>query len=134
DSSLWSAQPSTHGGHVTTDLQLNQYVDAALCNGPKNVLLFLQEKLSIEDFTAFGGVYGNKQDSVFPNLENIMESSPSSLVLPAVDWYAANILPTYLKEKLGVSPLHVDPSTLLELRLDANIPSLLIVSLPYTSR
>ncbi|XP_071981043.1 V-type proton ATPase subunit S1 [Engystomops pustulosus] len=133
ESSLWSAQPSTHGGHVTTDLQLNQYVDAALCNGPKNVLLFLQEKLSIEDFTAFGGVYGNKQDSVFPNLENIMESSPSSLVLPAVDWYAANILPTYLKEKLGVSPLHVDPSTLLELRLDANIPSLLIVSLPYTS-
>ncbi|KAM3911547.1 V-type proton ATPase subunit S1 [Leptodactylus fuscus] len=133
ESSLWSSQPSTYAGHVTTDLQLGQYLDAALSNGPRNVLLFLQEKLSIEDFTAFGGVYGNKQDSAFPNLENIMESSPSSLVLPAVDWYAANILPTYLKEKLGVSPLHVDQSTLLELRLNESIPSLLIVRLPYVN-
>lgn len=63
-----------------------------------------------------------------------MESSPSSLVLPSVDWYAANILPTYLKEKLGVSPLHVDQSTLLELRLNKSIPSLLVVRLPYASR
>ncbi|XP_056395695.1 V-type proton ATPase subunit S1 [Hyla sarda] len=133
ESSLWTSQPSAHGGHVTTDLQLGQYLDAALSNGPRNVLLFLQEKLSIEDFTAFGGVYGNKQDNVFPNLENIMESSPSSLVLPAVDWYAANILPTYLKEKLGVSPLHVDQSTLLELRLNETIPSLLVVRLPYAN-
>ncbi|XP_066436559.1 V-type proton ATPase subunit S1 [Eleutherodactylus coqui] len=132
-SSLWSSQPGTHGGHVTTDLQLGQYLDAALGSGPRNVLLFLQEKLSIEDFTAFGGVYGNKQDSAFPNLENIMESSPSSLVLPAVDWYAANILPTYLKEKLDVSPLHVDQSTLLELRLNESIPSLLVVRLPYSN-
>ncbi|CAJ0930752.1 unnamed protein product [Ranitomeya imitator] len=132
-SSLWSAQPSTHGGHVTTDLQLGQYLDSALSSGPKNFLLFLQEKLSVEDFTAFGGVYGNKQDSAFPNLENIMESSPSSLVLPSVDWYATNILPTYLKEKLGVSPLHVDQTTLLELRLNETIPSLLIVRLPYAN-
>ncbi|XP_069604027.1 V-type proton ATPase subunit S1 [Ranitomeya imitator] len=133
ESSLWSAQPSTHGGHVTTDLQLGQYLDSALSSGPKNFLLFLQEKLSVEDFTAFGGVYGNKQDSAFPNLENIMESSPSSLVLPSVDWYATNILPTYLKEKLGVSPLHVDQTTLLELRLNETIPSLLIVRLPYAN-
>lgn len=70
----------------------------------------------------------------FSNSQSIMESSPSSLVLPSVDWYAANILPTYLKEKLGVSPLHVDQSTLLELRLNESIPSLLVVRLPYASR
>ncbi|KAM9326794.1 V-type proton ATPase subunit S1 [Gastrophryne carolinensis] len=133
ESSLWTDQPSMHGGHVTNDRQLGQYLDAALNSGPRNVLLFLQERLSIEDFTAFGGVYGNKQDSAFPNLESIMGSSPSSLVLPSVDWYAANILPTYLKEKLGVSPLHVDQSTLLELRLNKSIPSLLVVQLPYSS-
>lgn len=133
ESSLWNNEPGTHGGHVTTDRQLDQYLDSALNSGPRNVLLFLQDKLSIEDFTAFGGVYGNKQDSAFPNLESIMESSPSSLVLPSVDWYAANILPTYLKEKLGVSPLHVDQSTLLELRLNESIPSLLVVRLPYAS-
>ncbi|CAI9534995.1 unnamed protein product [Staurois parvus] len=133
ESSLWNDEPNTHGGHVTSDRQLGQYLDSALNSGPRNVLLFLQDKLSIEDFTAFGGVYGNKQDNAFPNLESIMESSPSSLVLPSVDWYAANILLTYLKEKLGVSPLHVDQSTLLELRLNESIPSLLVVRLPYAS-
>ncbi|XP_053329113.1 V-type proton ATPase subunit S1 [Spea bombifrons] len=133
ESSVWMSQPSAQSGHVATDVQLGQYLEPALLSGPKNVLLFLQEKLSVEDFTAFGGVYGNKQDSAFPNLESIMESSPSSLVLPAVDWYAANILPTYLKEKLGASPLHVDQSTLLELKLNESIPSLLVVSLPYAS-
>ncbi|KAM4696737.1 V-type proton ATPase subunit S1 isoform 2-T2 [Rhinophrynus dorsalis] len=132
-SSLWNSQLGVYSGHVTTDIQLGQYLDPALVGGPQNVLLFLQEKLSIEDFTAFGGVYGNKQDSVFPNLESIMESSPSSLVLPAVDWYAANILPTYLKEKLNASPLHVDQSTLLELKLNESVPSLLVVRLPYAS-
>ncbi|NP_001081716.1 ATPase, H+ transporting, lysosomal accessory protein 1, gene 2 S homeolog precursor [Xenopus laevis] len=133
ETSLWNFQPSIHSGHITTDIQLGHYLDPALMKGPRNILLFLQDKLSIEDFTAFGGVYGNKQDSAFPNLQSIVESSPSSLVLPAVDWYAANILPTYLKEKLGVSPLHVDQSTLLELKLNESVPSLLVVRLPYAS-
>ncbi|OCT66803.1 V-type proton ATPase subunit S1 [Xenopus laevis] len=133
ESSLWNLQTGIHNGHITTDIQLGHYLEPALMKGPKNILLFLQDKLSIEDFTAFGGVYGNKQDSAFPNLQSIVESSPSSLVLPAVDWYAANILPTYLKEKLGVSPLHVDQSTLLELKLNESVPSLLVVRLPYAS-
>lgn len=68
------------------------------------MLLFLQDKLSIEDFTAYGGVFGNKQDSAFSNLENALDLAPSSLVLPAVDWYAISTLTTYLQEKLGASP------------------------------
>ncbi|KAB0404295.1 hypothetical protein E2I00_008582, partial [Balaenoptera physalus] len=63
--------------------------------------------LSIEDFTAYGGVFGNKQDSAFSNLENALDLAPSSLVLPAVDWYAVSTLTTYLQEKLGASPLHL---------------------------
>ncbi|KAG8447281.1 hypothetical protein GDO86_014665 [Hymenochirus boettgeri] len=133
ESSMWTSQPSINSGHVLTDIQLGHYLGPALQKGPRNILLFLQEKLSIEDFTAFGGVYGNKQDSAFPNLESIMESSPSSLVLPAVDWYAANILQTYLKEELKVSILHVDPSTLLELKLNESVPSVLVIRLPYAS-
>ncbi|XP_069065599.1 V-type proton ATPase subunit S1 [Pleurodeles waltl] len=133
DGSLSNSIGDPHEGHVTTDSQLNSLLDPALTSGPKNVLLFLQEKLSIEDFTAYGGVFGNKQDSAFPNLENALQTSPSSLVLPSVDWYAANTLPTYLKEKLGASPLHVDPSTLQELKLNKSIPSLLVVNLPYSS-
>ncbi|NP_001123842.1 V-type proton ATPase subunit S1 precursor [Xenopus tropicalis] len=133
ESSVWNSQPSIHSGHIATDTELQRYLGPALTKGPRNLLLFFQDKLSIEDFTAFAGVYGNKQDSAFPNLQSIVESSPSSLVLPSVDWYAANMLPTYLKERLGVSPLHVDQSTLMELKLNETVPSLLVVRLPYGS-
>ncbi|XP_038603658.1 V-type proton ATPase subunit S1 [Tachyglossus aculeatus] len=132
-SSLWVPLTNVHEGHITTDSQLASYLDPALEKGPHNVLLFLQEKLSVEDFTAYGGVFGNKQDSAFPNLENALESAASSLVLPSVDWYAASTLTSYLREKLGVSPLHVDQGTLQELKLNASLPSLLLIRLPYTT-
>nr|KAF6359492.1 ATPase H+ transporting accessory protein 1 [Myotis myotis] len=107
DRDLWAPAADTHEGHITSDMQLSTYLDPALELGPRNVLLFLQDKLSIEDFTAYGGVFGNKQDSTFSNLENALDLAPSSLVLPAVDWYAVSTLTTYLQEKLGASPLHV---------------------------
>ncbi|XP_032702161.1 V-type proton ATPase subunit S1 [Lontra canadensis] len=133
DRDLWGPAANTHEGHITSDLQLSTYLDPALELGPRNVLLFLQDKLSIEDFTAYGGVFGNKQDSAFSNLENALDLAPSSLVLPAVDWYAASTLSTYLQEKLGASPLHVDLATLRELKLNASLPALLLIRLPYTS-
>uniref|UniRef100_A0A8C6RUR8 ATPase, H+ transporting, lysosomal accessory protein 1 n=1 Tax=Nannospalax galili TaxID=1026970 RepID=A0A8C6RUR8_NANGA len=107
DRDLWAPVADTHEGHITSDMQLSTYLDPALELGPRNVLLFLQDKLSIEDFTAYGGVFGNKQDSAFSNLENALDLAPSSLVLPAVDWYAVSTLTSYLQEKLGASPLHV---------------------------
>uniref|UniRef100_G3T2G2 ATPase H+ transporting accessory protein 1 n=1 Tax=Loxodonta africana TaxID=9785 RepID=G3T2G2_LOXAF len=133
DRDLWAPAADTHEGHVTSDLQLSTYLDPALELGPRNVLLFLQDKLSIEDFTAYGGVFGNKQDSAFSNLENALALAPSSLVLPAVDWYAVSTLTTYLQEKLGASPLHVDLATLRELKLNASLPALLLIRLPYTT-
>lgn len=33
------------------------------------LIVFLWIQLSKEDFTVFGGVFGNKQDSAFQNLE-----------------------------------------------------------------
>ncbi|XP_037007222.2 V-type proton ATPase subunit S1 [Artibeus jamaicensis] len=133
DRDLWAPATDTHEGHITNDLQLSTYLDPALELGPRNVLLFLQDKLSIEDFTAYGGVFGNKQDSTFSNLENALDLAPSSLVLPAVDWYAVSTLTTYLQEKLGASPLHVDLATLRELKLNASLPALLLIRLPYTA-
>nr|XP_033778662.1 V-type proton ATPase subunit S1 isoform X2 [Geotrypetes seraphini] len=130
--SLWNTVDAPHEGHVTTDFQLASYLDLALTSGPHNVLLFLQDKLSLEDFTAYGGVFSNKQDTAFPALESVLESSPSSLMLPSVEWYAASTLSACLKEKLGTSPLHIDQATLQELKLNGSIPSLLVVRLPYT--
>lgn len=69
-----------------------------------------------------------------PCLQNALNLAPSSLVLPAVDWYAVSTLTTYLQEKLGASPLHVDLATLRELKLNASLPALLLIRLPYTSR
>lgn len=66
--------------------------------------------------------------------KNALDLAPSSLVLPAVDWYAVSTLTTYLQEKLGASPLHVDLATLRELKLNASLPALLLIYLPYTAR
>lgn len=42
---LWGPAASTHEGHITSDMQLSTYLDPALELGPRNVLLFLQDKV-----------------------------------------------------------------------------------------
>ncbi|XP_051034298.1 V-type proton ATPase subunit S1 isoform X2 [Phodopus roborovskii] len=108
DRDLWAPMADRHEGHITSDMQLSTYLDPALELGPRNILLFLQDK-------------------------NALDMAPSSLVLPAVDWYAVSTLTTYLQEKLGASPLHVDLATLKELKLNASLPALLLIHLPYTA-
>lgn len=112
--------------------QVISYLNSALGSDPHTVLLFLQEKLSKDDFTMYGGVFGNKQDSAFPNLEAALQSS-SSVVLPAVSWTSASAITALQQEKLGVSPLLVDPDTLSHLQLNASGSNLLIISLPYNT-
>ncbi|XP_006625671.2 V-type proton ATPase subunit S1 [Lepisosteus oculatus] len=137
---IWSSQGSVLqsqtapvAGHIVSSSQLVSYLSSALTSSPHNVLLFLQDKLSVDDFTMHGGVFGNKQDNAFPNLESALESAPSSLVLPAVDWHASSAVPALLQEKLGISPLYLDPNTLSQLRLNDTISSLLVIRLPYST-
>ncbi|XP_074538578.1 ATPase H+ transporting accessory protein 1a [Halichoeres trimaculatus] len=118
-------------GHIVEQQQLSSYLEKALSDGPKNVVLFLQDKMSIEDFTMYGGAFGNKQDSVFPNLEGALRSSSSPLVLPAVSRPASNAVIGQLQEQLETSPLYLDPETLSQLRLNASSPALLVFRLPY---
>ncbi|XP_062456782.1 V-type proton ATPase subunit S1 [Rhea pennata] len=132
-SSLWPPLADSYEGHVVAEGQLRALLAPALERGPHNVLLFLQEKLSVEDFTAYGGVYGNKPDSAFPNLEGALGAAPSSLVLPAVAGGAAGALPRMLAQALGAAPLRVDGAALRQLRLNASLPALLLVRLPHTA-
>ncbi|XP_064359487.1 V-type proton ATPase subunit S1 [Dromaius novaehollandiae] len=132
-SSLWPPLADSYEGQVVTEGQLRALLAPALERGPHNVLLFLQEKLSVEDFTAYGGVYGNKPDSAFPNLEAALGGAPSSLVLPAVAGGAAGALPRMLAQALGAAPLRVDGAALRQLRLNASLPALLLVRLPHTA-
>uniref|UniRef100_A0A3B5BDM8 ATPase H+ transporting accessory protein 1 n=1 Tax=Stegastes partitus TaxID=144197 RepID=A0A3B5BDM8_9TELE len=125
----WQSPPTA--GHIVGQQQLASYLDKALDVGPRNVVLFLQDKMSIEDFTMYGGAFGNKQDSVFPNLEGALTSSSSPLVLPAVSWPASNAVIGQLQDQLETSPLYMDPETLSQLRLNASSPALLVFRLPY---
>ncbi|KAL3064661.1 hypothetical protein OYC64_000826 [Pagothenia borchgrevinki] len=128
--SVPSQSPPT-AGHIVGQQQLASYLEKALSVGPRNVVLFLQDKMSIEDFTMYGGAFGNKQDSVFPNLEGALRSSSSPLVLPAVSWPASNAVIGQLQDQLDTSPLYMDPETLSQLRLNASSPALLVFRLPY---
>ncbi|XP_078101656.1 ATPase H+ transporting accessory protein 1a [Sander vitreus] len=125
------AQSPPAAGHVVGPQQLSGYLQRALRAGPKNVVLFLQDKMSVEDFTLYGGAFGNKQDSVFPNLEDALMSSSSPLVLASVSWPASSAVIGQLQDQLETSPLYMDPETLSQLRLNASSPALLVFRLPY---
>ncbi|XP_045911134.1 V-type proton ATPase subunit S1-like [Micropterus dolomieu] len=133
---LWSSgslRPlaSPAAGHITSNDQLTTYLTSAFGSGPHTVLFFLQDKLSKDDFTVFGGVFGNKQDSAFPNLETALQSSSSSVTLPASEWSGSSAILSLLQEKLGVSPLLVDADTLSHLSVDTSVSNLLLINLPY---
>lgn len=125
------SQSPPSAGHIVGQQQLAAYLEKALNVGPRNIVLFLQDKMSIEDFTMYGGAFGNKQDSAFPNLESALMSSSSPLVLPAVSWPASNAVIGQLQDQLETSPLYMDPETLSQLRLNASSPALLVFRLPY---
>ncbi|XP_019966212.1 V-type proton ATPase subunit S1b [Paralichthys olivaceus] len=133
---LWSSDSlpplaSPAAGHITSNDQLSAYLAAALGSGPHTVLLFLQDKLSKDDFTVFGGVFGNKQDSVFHNLEAALQSSASSITVPALEWTGASSFPALFQETLGVSPVLVDAETLSHLTINTSVNNLLLINLPY---
>ncbi|XP_074537630.1 V-type proton ATPase subunit S1b [Halichoeres trimaculatus] len=133
---LWSsdglpALAPPAAGHIVSTDQLTAYLTSAFGSGPRTVLLFLQDKLSKDDFTVFGGVFGNKQDSAFQNLEAALQSSSSSVTLPAFEWSGISAIPALLQEELGVSPLLVDADTLPHLSINSSANNLLLFNLPY---
>lgn len=135
---MWSSErlpqlASPAAGHITSYEQLSAYLTSAFSSGSHTVLLFLQDKLSKDDFTVFGGAFGNKQDSAFKNLEAAIQSSSSSVTLPALEWTGSFDVAALLQEKLGVSPLLVDADTLSHLSIKTSVSNLLLINLPYCS-
>ncbi|CAM9124154.1 unnamed protein product, partial [Lampetra planeri] len=129
-------------GHIVGQQQLASYLEKTLNVGPRNVVLFLQDKMSIEDFTMYGGAFGNKQDSVYPNLEVssmahvcFLQCGSEVLLGPSgvtcCVLAASNAVIGQLQEHLETSPLYMDPETLSQLRLNASSPALLVFRLPY---
>ncbi|KAI5609080.1 ATPase, H+ transporting, lysosomal accessory protein 1b [Silurus asotus] len=119
-------------GEIVSGAKFESYLKSALTTSPHTVLLFLQDELSMDDFTAYGGVYGNKKDSVFVNLESALQASTPK-VLPSLDWTAAELVEEIFQQQLGVPALSVVPSELNQLHLNTAEPSLLLIRLPYTT-
>jgi hypothetical protein len=63
---LWAPVADTHEGHITSDMQLSTYLDPALELGPRNVLLFLQDKVRPPQ-PALSRSSGGKQTPPSPN-------------------------------------------------------------------
>ncbi|KAM4562618.1 V-type proton ATPase subunit S1-like [Odontesthes bonariensis] len=120
-------------GHITSNDELAAYLTSVFGSGSHTVLMFLQDKLSKDDFTVFGGVFGNKQESAFKNLEAALQSSSSSVTLPALEWAGLSAIPTLLHKTLGVPPLLVDADTLSHLSINTSVSNLLLINLPYCS-
>uniref|UniRef100_A0A3Q2DR27 ATPase H+ transporting accessory protein 1b n=1 Tax=Cyprinodon variegatus TaxID=28743 RepID=A0A3Q2DR27_CYPVA len=120
-------------GHIVSMKELSAALSPTFGSPSQTVLLFLQDKLSKDDFTRFGGVFGNKQEGVFRNLEAALQSSSSSRIFPAVEWTGESAIPALLQEKLSASPLLVDADTLEKLNLNTSVNNLLLINLPYCS-
>ncbi|KAL4655470.1 V-type proton ATPase subunit S1-like [Arapaima gigas] len=136
---MWSSagtpfpEASPAAGHIVSASQLSSYLWSALSSGPHTILLFQQEKLSIDDFTVFGGLYGNEEDGAFPNLKSALQASTSQLLLPSVSQLGSSSILQLLREQLLTNPLYVDPKSLADLHLNASEPALLVIQLSCSS-
>ncbi|NXY40759.1 VAS1 ATPase, partial [Ceuthmochares aereus] len=125
-----------HEGHVVSAQELTGLLQPVFSQNSRNLILFLQDTLSIEDFTYQSESCGNK--NLFQNqvnklsihfLQEILQSSPSSLVLPAVDCEAISYLLSFLQE-LGVENLtNITNLDVSQLEVNTSKPNFMIVQL-----
>ncbi|XP_041327385.1 V-type proton ATPase subunit S1 [Pyrgilauda ruficollis] len=130
--SQWNPATAVHGGQVVSAEELTALLQPLFTQNSRNLVLFLQDRLSIDDFTYFSESYGNKNP--FQNVQEILQSSPSSLVLPAVDCKATSSLLKVLQESGDWKLTNVTNLNVSQLEVNASHPNLLVVQLqPLTS-
>ncbi|NP_001165702.1 ATPase, H+ transporting, lysosomal accessory protein 1, gene 1 L homeolog precursor [Xenopus laevis] len=131
---LWSTErsilefkPTVHGGHVTSEHEFHRLLDPAINADQKTIILFLQETLGMEDFNYFSSFSGS--EDIFYNVKVLLNSSPSSLVLPAVNWKTIHHLPGYLKNQANWNLIRADALSLSSVELEKEKSNLIIVKL-----
>ncbi|XP_059347461.1 V-type proton ATPase subunit S1 [Ammospiza nelsoni] len=137
--SLW-APPALPAGRALSEPELQQLLEPGLRRGPRTVLLFLQDQLSVDDLTAFGAVFGNEPNGAFSKLRDALGSAGSTLSLPRVSGSAAAALPHTLQRALGApAPLSLPGGALGGLRnrtepteSGPGEPAVLLVGLPHS--
>ncbi|KAM7128050.1 LOW QUALITY PROTEIN: V-type proton ATPase subunit S1-like [Ciconia maguari] len=125
--SQWNPDTALHEGHIVSALELTLLLQPVFTQNSRNLILFLQDTLSIDDFTYFSESYGNKNP--FQNVQEILQSSPSSLVLPAVDCEATRYLLSFLQESGDWQLTNITNHDVSQLEVNTSKPNLLVVQL-----
>ncbi|KAM4902303.1 V-type proton ATPase subunit S1 [Sylvia borin] len=125
--SQWNPDTAVHEGQVVSAQELTVLLQPLFTQNSRTLVLFLQDRLSIDDFTYFSESYGNKNP--FQNVQEILQSSPSSLVLPAVDSKATRDLLSVLQESGDWKLINVTNLNISHLEVNASNPNLLVVQL-----
>ncbi|KAM4748882.1 V-type proton ATPase subunit S1-like [Rhinophrynus dorsalis] len=128
--SVWGFSPAESYGHITSRYELHKLLQPPMT--PINVVLFLQDTLSMDDFTYYSSASGT--ENPFQNIQEILNSSPSSLVLPAVDWKTIDNLPGYLRTQEDWNIISFDNLNMSFVELDKAKSNLIIVRLQSIPR
>ncbi|NWT45791.1 VAS1 ATPase, partial [Chroicocephalus maculipennis] len=125
-----------HEGHVVSAQELTVLLQPVFTQNSRNLILFLQDTLSVDDFTYLSESYGNKNpfqnqvNKLFINLlQEILQSSPSSLVLPAVDCKATRDLLSFLQASEDWKLTNVTDLDVSHLEVNTSKPNLVVVQL-----
>ncbi|KAF1475322.1 V-type proton ATPase subunit S1, partial [Eudyptes chrysocome] len=114
-----------HEGHVVSAQELTVLLQPVFTQNSRNLILFLQDTLSIDDFTYLSESYGNKN----PFQNEILQSSPSSLVLPAVDCEATRYLLSFLQESGDWKLTNITNLDVSQLEVNTSKPNFLVIQL-----
>ncbi|XP_032543103.1 V-type proton ATPase subunit S1 [Chiroxiphia lanceolata] len=125
--SQWNPDTAMHEGHVVSAQELTVLLQSLFTQNSRNLVLFLQDRLSVDDFTYFSESYGNKNP--FQNVQEILQSSPSSLFLPAVDCEATRYLLSFLQDSGDWKLTNVTNLNVSQLEVNASEGNLLVVQL-----
>ncbi|KAM6137734.1 LOW QUALITY PROTEIN: V-type proton ATPase subunit S1-like [Pterocles gutturalis] len=125
--SQWNPDTALHEGHVVSAQELTVLMQPVFTQNSRNLILFLQDTLSIDDFTYHSESYSNKNP--FQNVQEILQSSPSSLVLPAVDCEATTYLLRFLQESRDWKLTNITNLDVSQLEVNTSKPNLLVVQL-----
>ncbi|XP_075711169.1 V-type proton ATPase subunit S1-like [Rhinoderma darwinii] len=131
ESSTWGTTPTVNAGHITTSHEFYQLLKQD-AKKPRLIVMFLQDTLSIEDFTYYSTAYGN--ENPLNNVQDILDSSPASLILPSVEEKTVTNLPSYLKQQDDWNIVNVDNLNVSSLKMDYNKPNLIIIRLQSIPR
>ncbi|KAF1466689.1 V-type proton ATPase subunit S1, partial [Megadyptes antipodes antipodes] len=114
-----------HEGHIVSAQELTVLLQPVFTQNSRNLILFLQDTLSIDDFTYLSESYGNKN----PFQNEILQYSPSSLVLPAVDCEATRYLLSFLQESGDWKLTNITNLDVSQLEVNTSKPNFLVIQL-----